>query len=35
MQQLLESEGINVENDKVLDFETLFWDPGKELSISW
>ncbi len=33
MQQLLESEGINIENDKILDFETLFWEPGKELSI--
>src|SRR4030042_4856203 len=29
MQQLLESEGILVENDKVVDFKKLFWDPGK------
>jgi methylated-DNA-protein-cysteine methyltransferase related protein len=31
MQQLLESEGIKVVNDKVLDFPGLFWDPSKEL----
>lgn len=27
MQQLLESEGIIVENDKVRDFKKLFWKP--------
>jgi methylated-DNA-protein-cysteine methyltransferase-like protein len=32
MQQLLESEGIRIENDCVVDFNKLFWDPGKELS---
>jgi methylated-DNA-protein-cysteine methyltransferase-like protein len=31
MQQLLESEGIRVEDDMVVDFEKLFWDPLKEL----
>ena len=31
MQALLESEGIRVENDCVVDFEQLFWDPIKEL----
>jgi methylated-DNA-protein-cysteine methyltransferase-like protein len=31
MQQLLENEGISVENDQVIDFDTLFWDPLKEL----
>lgn len=31
MQQLLESEGIEVENDKIKDFNTIFWDPAKEL----
>jgi methylated-DNA-protein-cysteine methyltransferase-like protein len=31
MQELLESEGIRVENDQVVDFERHFWDPGKEL----
>lgn len=30
MQQLLESEGVRVKNDKVTDFHTLFWDPNKE-----
>ncbi|WP_010523030.1 MGMT family protein [Aquimarina agarivorans] len=28
MQQLLESEGIVVKNDKVVDFKTKFWDPA-------
>jgi methylated-DNA-protein-cysteine methyltransferase related protein len=32
MQQLLESEGIKVEDDRVVDFEKLFWDPAKELN---
>ena len=31
MQQLLENEGIRVEDDQVVDFESLFWDPCKEL----
>lgn len=31
MQQLLESEGIRVVNDQIQDFETVFWDPSKEL----
>lgn len=31
MQQLLESEGIEVEKDKVVKFRELFWDPIKEL----
>jgi methylated-DNA-protein-cysteine methyltransferase-like protein len=31
MQQLLESEGIKVDNNKVVDFEKLFWDPSSEL----
>ena len=31
MQQLLESEGIKVKNDRVVKFEKLFWDPAKEL----
>jgi len=30
MQQLLESEGITVIDNQILDFETVFWDPGKE-----
>ena len=31
MQQLLENEGITVENDQVVDFDEKFWDPLKEL----
>ncbi len=31
MQKLLENEGVNIENDQVLDFEKLFWDPSGEL----
>jgi len=31
MQQLLESEGIPVENEQVQDFYKYFWDPYKEL----
>ena len=31
MQQLLESEGITIKENKVQDFEKLFWDPGREL----
>ena len=31
MQQLLEKEGIKVVDDKVQDFERLYWDPIKEL----
>ena len=31
MQQLLEGEGIEVINDRVLRFKALFWDPEKEL----
>lgn len=33
MQQLLEKEGIKIENDKVVEFDTLFWDPAKELRL--
>jgi len=32
MQQLLESEGIIVIENQIQDFETIFWDPMKELS---
>ncbi len=31
MQQLLESEGIEVEDDRVVQFNNLFWDPVTEL----
>ncbi len=31
MQELLEKEGIKVENDQVVEFKALFWDPSTEL----
>lgn len=31
MEKLLKKEGIKVKNDKVVDFEKLFWDPVMEL----
>lgn len=33
MQQLLEDEGIRVDDDRVQDFKTLFWDPTEELGL--
>jgi methylated-DNA-protein-cysteine methyltransferase-like protein len=33
MQELLEKEGVIVENDQVKDFERLFWNPETELKI--
>ncbi len=33
MQQLLENEGIQVENDKIADFKKVFWDPSIELEL--
>ncbi len=31
MQELLENEGIHVENHKVQFFKDIFWDPAEEL----
>jgi methylated-DNA-protein-cysteine methyltransferase-like protein len=31
MQELLENEGVKVENNQVVDFEKFFWDPMVEL----
>lgn len=31
MQQLLESEGVKVKDNKIVKFDKLFWDPAKEL----
>ncbi|NIK91619.1 MGMT family protein [Mangrovimonas sp. CR14] len=31
MQQLLEAEGVQVVDNQVQDFDSLFWDPSKEL----
>ncbi len=33
MEELLKKEKIEVENDKVVNFENLFWDPATELSL--
>ena len=33
MQQLLASEDVKVQNDQVQNFEKLFWDPSKEVTI--
>ncbi len=32
MQQLLESEGVMVVDDRVVDFGNHFWDPSRELT---
>jgi len=32
MQQLLESEGIEVKNNQISNFETVFWDPNTALT---
>lgn len=31
MQQMLESEGVVIKENRVQDFEKIFWDPGREL----
>lgn len=33
MQELLEKEGVKVEDDQVVDFESKFWEPLTELGI--
>lgn len=35
MQQLLESEGIVVEDDHVANFKELFWSPAEALGPDW
>jgi len=32
MKQLLENEGIPIEDDQIIDFEKYFWDPLNELA---
>lgn len=32
MQQLLENEGIQIEENQIVNFQKHFWDPAKELS---
>ena len=31
MQQLLENEGIQVQDNQIVDFQKYFWDPAREL----
>jgi len=33
MQELLEQEGIEVKNDQIVDFKSIFWDPTEELKL--
>ncbi|MGN6603922.1 MAG: MGMT family protein [Ginsengibacter sp.] len=33
MEELLAKEKVKVKNDRVVDFEKVFWDPAKELEI--
>ena len=33
MEELLKKEGVKVKDDKVVDYEKLFWDPLKELAL--
>ncbi|WP_340111774.1 MGMT family protein [Maribellus mangrovi] len=33
MQELLEAEGLQIEEDKILNFRERFWDPAKELDL--
>ncbi|MEJ7822283.1 MAG: MGMT family protein [Chitinophagaceae bacterium] len=33
MEELLAKEKIKVEEDVIIDFKNLFWDPGKELEL--
>lgn len=33
MQELLEAEGLIIEDDQILNFTERFWDPSKELTI--
>ena len=32
MQDQLANEGVLVQNDKVINFDELFWNPSKELN---
>ena len=31
MKELLESEGVRIDENQILDFDSVFWDPMKEL----
>jgi len=34
MQELLEKEKVKIKNDKVVDFDKVYWDPNVELELS-
>jgi methylated-DNA-protein-cysteine methyltransferase-like protein len=33
MQELLEADGLEINEDTVVDFKQLFWDPATELGL--
>jgi len=33
MKELLESEGVKVQDDTIVEFDNLFWDPSRELNL--
>ena len=33
MQKLLEEEGVNIINDRIINWKKVFWDPTEELTI--
>lgn len=33
MQKLLESEGVKIVDDKIINFKAVYWDPAKELAL--
>jgi len=33
MEQLLENEGVSVQNDQIVDFKECFWDPSENLPL--
>ena len=35
MQELLEAEGVRIEDDRVADFKSLFWRPAEGLGEDW
>ena len=35
MQELLEAEGVRIEDNRVADFKSLFWRPAEGLGEDW
>jgi methylated-DNA-protein-cysteine methyltransferase related protein len=33
MKQLLENEGVEIQDDQIVNFQKIFWDPSKELEL--